>query len=263
MNKIITLATSVAAGVLLAGCYSTTGPGRVLDGEWRGQIAPGNHIEIKGVIGNVRASYTAGNQVVVTWTKRGRDDDPTLVDVVAVEQGSGVTVCAVYPDVPGRAPNACGPGAEGHMATDNNDVEVTFTVVVPVGVEFVGQTVTGNVDANDVRSNVVATTVTGNVHITTSGYAAATTVTGNVDVSIGLPDWPHDLDFTAVTGNVSVEVPSNTNADVRLTTVSGNITTDFALAAPAPGHRDGPIGSGGRLLTLTTVSGNIALRRGA
>ena len=41
MNKPIILATSVAAGVLLAGCFSTTDPGRVLDGEWRGQIARG------------------------------------------------------------------------------------------------------------------------------------------------------------------------------------------------------------------------------
>ena len=60
---------------------------------------------------------------------------------------------------------------------------------------------------------------------------------------------------------MTVAVPSNTNAHAVLTTVSGVVSMDFALGGTARA-RAGDIGLGGNDLRLTTVSGNVRLRKG-
>ncbi len=263
MGRTHALAATALATAGLLGCGDSTGPGTVVIGdEWRGQVASGDRIEIKGVVGSIGATAASGNEVVVSWTKRGVENDPAEVQIEVVEHTDGVTICAVYPDVPGNAANECLPGQQGNMSVQNNDVEVTFTVRVPAGVEFVGRTVTGDVEALDLASNALGFTVTGNIDITTTGLAEATTVTGSITASIGLAEWDRDLEFTTVTGSVTVEVPANTNAEVRLSSVSGSITSDFPLSEVSTGNVQGTIGSGGRMLTLSSVTGNVALRRG-
>lgn len=263
MRKALALTGIAVVAALLSGCGDSTGPDTIDDGEWRGVVTPGNMIEIKGVNGDISASAVSGTEVVVSWTKSANDSDPSEVSVQVLVHDDGVTICAVYPDVPGQPANECGPGLAGQMSTRDNDVEVNFTLGVPAGVEFVGRSVTGSVSATDLTDNVFGFTVTGDVNITTAGLAEAMTVTGSVNAVIGLTDWDRDLDFTTVTGNVTVRVRANTNAEVRASTVSGSITSDFPLMGTTPGTQQGTIGSGGPRLTLTTVTGNITLRRGS
>ena len=245
MGRAHALAATALATAGLLGCGDSTGPGTVVIGdEWRGQVASGDRIEIKGVIGSIGATAASGDEVVVSWTKLGVENDPAEVQIEVVEHADGVTICAVYPDVPGKAANECLPGDQGNMSVQNNDVEVTFTVRVPAGVDFVGRTVTGSVD------------------ITTTGLAEASTLIGSITASIGLAEWDRDLGFTTLTGNVTVEVSANTNAEVRLSSFSGSITSDFPLSV-STGNMQGTIGSGGRMLTLSTFTGNVALRRGS
>jgi hypothetical protein len=251
----------IAAAAVAIGCADSTGPGNV-DFEWSGRVDQGDAIEIKGVNGTVRAVYESGNDVMVTAVKDWVLDDPDGVDIVIVPHGGGVTICAVYPDVTSQPPNECLPGTAGHLGTQNNDVEVDFTVRVPAGVDFIGTTVNGTVRAEELQSDVVATTTNGDAALMTSQLASATVVNGTIDVAIGLGTWDRDLTFTAVNGNVTVEVPATTNAEVSLTTATGSIASDFSLTQTAPGDWQGVIGSGGRGLTLTTVNGNITLERG-
>lgn len=262
MRRAFALTGLAFGAAFLTGCGDSTGPVTIADGEWRGVVTPGNVIEIKGINGDISASAVAGTEVVVSWTKSAEDSDPAEVSVQVIVHDDGVTICALYPDVPGQPPNECAAGSAGRMNTRDNDVEVDFTVSVPAGVEFVGRNVTGSILATDLTDNAFGFTVTGNVNITTEGLAEAATVTGSVNAVIGLADWGRDLDFTTVTGKVTVQVPANTNADVRASTLFGSITSDFALTEITPGNRQGTVGSGGPRLTLTTVTGSITLRRG-
>ncbi len=231
---------------------------------WSGAIAEGDRIEIKGVIGDVRALAAAGSTTEVSATKSGRTSDPSQVTFAVVEHAGGVTICAVYPTPPGEPPNQCLPGDEGQSNVRDNDVEVDFTVMLPAGVVFVGRTVNGAVAATNVASDVFASTVNGGVSVSTSRHAEATTVNGAVNVSIGVADWDRDLELTSVNGSVTIEVPSDTNARVRASTVNGIVRSDFPLATTLLGNAaEGTIGSGGRLLTLSTVNGDINLNRGA
>lgn len=229
---------------------------------WSGTIQPGDEIEIKGISGDIQFTGDAGTQVVVSATKTARVSDVASVTIEVVPHAGGVTICAVYPDVPGQAPNVCAPDDQGHLSAEDNDVTVSFTVRVPAGVIAVGKTVSGNVRGNQLAGDVFAITVSGNVDLATTGIASGVTTSGSVTASLGASNWGRDLSFATVSGNVSVTVPAATNALVVATVVTGVITSDFPLTEVSPGRREGTLGNGGPTLALSTVSGNVTLLRG-
>ncbi len=242
----------------------TTGQVRV-SWDWRGQIPSGQHIEIKGIRGDVRAISTSGSDVVVTAAKIGQPSDVAEVSIDVVTHASGVTICAVYPSIPGRPVNTCEPGDAGNMSvrdTAGGSVRVEFTVEVPEGVVFIGRTLAGDVVASGLRGDVFARSMTGDIHVSTTQLASARTLWGSVVATVGLADWGRDLEFSTMTGDVRLTVPAATNAVVHATTQSGAITSDFPLSQVVPGHMQGTLGSGGPALTLSTLAGNVALRRG-
>ncbi len=187
-------------------------PAAAQDFEWRGRIARGDEIEIKGINGSVFAEFTSENEVEVTAEKRGRRYDPDDVEIEVVEGPDGVTICAVYPSRRGR-PNECEPGSRGRMNVRNNDTRVTFIVRVPAGVRFVGRTVNGDIEAIDLQSEVEAYTVNGDIEVSTTEHATATTVNGSIGASIGA-DWNGAVEFETVNGSIVLDLPANIDADL-------------------------------------------------
>lgn len=264
------IAIAVAAGSLACSDYPTEIRSDVCDDfndpprpecEWRGQIAAGGRIEVLGINGDIAASLVEGDEVIVSWVKRGIHHDPSEVTIEVVTHDEGVTICAVYPSPPGELSNECRPGG-GRNSVRDNDVEVTFRVGVPRGVAFYGRIVTGDIEAYALESDAFVSTVTGDVSVSTSGLAIAASVTGSVFASIGLTDWDRDLTFCTVTGSVTVDIPSGTNADVYATAVTGSVYSEFPLSKDWAGVWRGTLGSGGRKLTVAAVTGSVSLRRG-
>jgi len=234
------------------------------DFSWHKQMAPGQTLEIKGVNGDVRAVYATGDEASVTATKHARRSDPESVEIKVVEHEGGVTICAVYPSPHNREPNECVPGEHGRNNTEDNDVSVTFTVHVPKGVNYVARTVNGDVGAADLRSDVTALTVNGGIRISTSGHAEATTVNGSIDAVMGDANWDDDVAFTTVNGGITLSLPGEINAQLRASTVNGDIDTDFPVTVQGrfgPRRISGTLGRGGHELSLTTVNGSITLRK--
>ncbi len=241
---------------------AAAGPAAAQDFRWSGRLAQGRTLEIRGVNGDVDVTLASGPDVEVTATKKGRDDDPATVKVEAIEHADGVTICAVYPDRRGR--NRCAPGDEYRMNTEDNDVEVRFTVRLPAGVKLDAQSVNGGIEAEGLRSDVVAATVNGGITVSTTGLARGETVNGGVKVSLGRADWTGNWEFETVNGSIEVTLPANANLRVEAETVNGDITTDFPLTVQGrfgPRSINGTIGSGGRDLELSTVNGSIRLRK--
>jgi hypothetical protein len=145
----------------------STGP-IVIDFDWSGVVDQGDVIEIKGINGDINASITTGNEVVVTVQKEGDRSDPATVDIEVVIHTGGVTICAVYPDVPGQPPNECAPADQSPLNNQDNDLEVTFTVAVPAGVEFVGETIDGSVTGTNLQSDAFAFAVNGDGVVSTT-----------------------------------------------------------------------------------------------
>jgi DUF4097 and DUF4098 domain-containing protein YvlB len=235
------------------------------DFEWSGRLAAGQAIEVKGINGDIEALPASGNQVEVTAVKkeghRGYADEVTFE---VLEHDGGVTICAMYPNEPGKRENECREGGHGRMNVHDNDTEVRFTVSVPAGVDFVGRTVNGSIDTGPLDGNVRAYTVNGGIEIAASGFAQANTVNGSIRASVGRADWSGDLDFQTVNGSITVELPADLNARVEASTVNGDMHTDFPLTIQGrwgPRSLKGTIGEGGRTLHLSTVNGGISLRR--
>lgn len=235
------------------------------DFAWEGRVAAGRAVEIKGINGDVTASPAAGDRVQVTGVKRARRSDPAEVQIQVVEHAGGVTICAVYPTPAGRSPNECQPGEGGRMSSENNDVSVSFTVRVPAGVGFVGRSVNGAIEASGISGDVEAYTVNGGVRVSAGGTVQAETVNGSINASLGQADGTEALTFKTVNGSIAVDLPASASAEVRASTVNGEITSDFDFHGPTRVSRrklSGTIGSGGRPLALDTVNGSIRIRQG-
>lgn len=254
--------TTFLALALVAG---TAAPAAAQDFSWKGTLAAGKTLEIRGVIGGIHATASSGDQIEVTATKHGRRSDPADVKIQVVPWEGGVTICAVYP-TPRRArrDNECAPRGRGSMSTDNNDVSVEFTVKVPAKVNFTGSTVNGAVSADGLGGDADLSTVNGDVSVDAAGTVEASSVNGSIDATSGTNTWDGTLKFSTVNGGITLRVPDGLNADLRASTVNGRITTDFPVTVTgsmSPRSLKGRIGTGGRDLDMETVNGSIEIRK--
>ena len=241
MSMILRALTTVLA---VAGIASATAISHVTTHDlfsWTGHVAPGQAIEIKGINGHIRAEASSGPDVEVTAEKSGRRNDPADVQIAIVDNGDGVTICAVYP----RRGEECRPGKTGPTHTGGNDVKVDFTVRVPRGVRFIGRTVTGDVEAVDLDADIEAHAVNGSIHAVLCGAALESVRT-----------------FSTVNGSIQVELPPDINADVAAHTVNGHISSELPITVHGPFMNrclKGTLGSGGPELKMTTVNGSITV----
>ena len=246
-------------------CLTALAGAAAQDFNWHGRIAAGKRLEVKGVNGDVRAVLTSGGETVVNARKHARRSDPDDVEIKVVESDDGITICAVYPTPPrARKENTCEPGESWHSNTENNDVVVDFDVQVAPGVAFNGQTVNGEMSAEGLKADVKASTVNGSVRVTTTGLAEASTVNGSVYVEMGRADWSNELEFSTVNGGITLILPGKLDTEIRATTVNGDIEADWPLMVTgrfSQRRLRGTIGAGGRSLSLSTVNGEIRLKK--
>ena len=239
------------------------GQGATEEFRWSGALAPGATLEVKAVNGAVHAEPARGGQAEVVALKRARRGDPSEVQIEVVEHEGGITICAVHPDDGSDRPNVCLPGDAGHLGARRSNVSVEFTVRVPDGIDFVGRTVNGAISAEDLDRNVDIRTVNGSARFSTAGYGVARTVNGSITGRLGSADWDGELEFESVNGSITLSFADALNADVEMRTVNGSLDTDFPLTAQGRINRRrlrGTIGTGGRILTLSTVNGSVRLR---
>jgi hypothetical protein len=249
-------------GLVAASRAQSTQPFR-----WEGRLPAGSVLEIKGVNGQIHAGPAAGSGVTVVADRHANRHNPADVTIEVVEHEGGVTICAVYPSPDGS--NECRPGSSGRINARDNDVRVDFTVQVPAGVHFVGRTVNGDVEIDEVPGNAEAYAVNGSVRLASRGFAQAETVNGSITASLGRADWAHAREFRTVNGSIALKLPADVSAAFRADTVNGSITSDFPVTVSgrvSPKRLRGTIGStepepASRELVLHTVNGDIQLRR--
>ncbi len=237
--------------------------------EWSGQIRSGDILEVKGITGSVRAEVASGGAASVVAEKHGRRSDLEDVEIRVIEERDGITICAVYfPRV--RGDDTCdndGWDRDRHDRWDDDiDVDVDFVVQVPRGVEFHGAMVTGDVDVVDLDSDVEASSVTGDVTVSTTGHVRASSVSGSLDLQ--MESLERRNSFSTVSGDITLRLPAGTDADIEFESLSGDLDSDFDLDLTGSqrgrwmgSNIEATIGDGGPLLRLKTVSGSARLRR--
>ncbi|HWP44125.1 MAG TPA: DUF4097 family beta strand repeat-containing protein [Blastocatellia bacterium] len=213
------------------------------------RISQDAHVRVGTVSGDVNVTGYDGDAIIVTGYKEGRDAD--LVEIEDRSSGDSV-------DVRVRYPKNC-----------NCDASVRFEVQVPrlTRYNFDGfSSVSGSVDVRSVTGRLRASSVSGNVRVEdVSGVVSASSVSGNVEVDINRLEGPEDMKFTSVSGNVNVRIPSNLDASIEMSTLSGALSTDFPIevreAKHGPGRSArGRVGDGSRRLKMSSVSGSLSLK---
>ena len=227
--------------------------------DWSGAVESGGRLEVRGVNGSIVASSVAGRTTNVTAQLRGNGDDASTVDVEVVEHAGGVIICAIYPDVAGEPPNSCDP-AEAHISGSSR-VSVDFVVEVPSDVLYNAVTVNGDLTAMGLERPATLVAVNGSIDASTTSLLTAVTVNGSVDATLDGLELTDPWSLTTVNGSIAARLPGTIDASVTGAIVNGTMSSDFPLTETAPGRWSGTIGTGGPLITLTTVNGNLSLVR--
>jgi hypothetical protein len=230
---------------------------------WSGRVPAGHWIRVRNLSGDIDVTASSGDRVEVIAMKRWRRSDPQSVRFEVRKFGANdedVVICAVWND----RTDCDEHGYESHNVR-NNDVSVQFRVAVPRGVKVGVSTVNGAIGVEGATSEVEASTVNGEVEATSSGGPVnASTVNGGVTARMGRFDNDEDLNFSTVNGTVAVEFTGDLDADVELSTVNGRFQTDYPVTINGrldPRHLRARLGKGGRRIRLSTVNGNVELRR--
>src|SRR5262249_62245616 len=146
------------------------------------------------------------------------------------------------------------------ISSTSGDVEVTG-----VSGDLRAKSTSGNVTVRGVAGAVNARSTSGNVHVgEINGTVSGKSTSGNVEVEIVQLGGAGDMEFASTSGDVRVKLPGNLDADVRMSTLSGGLKTDFPLTIEeserGPGRRaTGRVGTGSRSLRLSSTSGSVSL----
>jgi len=179
--------------------------------------------------------------------------DEATIEVTATEEN--IRIKTEYPDETFR----------GNRQRLDNPATVDYALTVPrkAILESI-ELINGRIDIDSVEGNVKASSINGSV--TARGLLGETklsTINGPLEVTFTQLDEAKPISLNSVNGNVTLIIPSNSNAMIRASTVHGGISNDFGIQVKHGeyvGHNlDGQIGSGGPKIKLENVNGAIRI----
>jgi Putative adhesin len=233
------------------------------DFHWDKTLAAGGEVHVSNINGNVKITPSATGHVVVNGFKHGRDSD--RIKAVVEESSHGIEVCVVYDEPDARCDDE---GDHWHgRGHDWNRASIDLDVAIPADLVVSAGSVSGDVSIDGAHGDVRASTVSGELrleHLHASSVHASS-VSGTLDVRVDELLGRGDFTFHSVSGDVLLEVPKAFGADLSLTTVSGNIDSDFPITLGGLNRMsrrrvEARIGDGGRRLDVSTVSGDLRIR---
>ena len=235
---------------------------------WTGRVADGAWVNVRNLNGSIRVQPGTGSDVEVRATKSWRRGNPESVRIRVTRYGPGdrdVLVCALWGENSTcTEDNLRTRGEPRSRGNDNNDTSVDFVIIVPRATNVQAASVNGSVAVTGTTGRIKANSVNGNVRAeSTGGPVEANAVNGNVTARMGAMG-SDDLAYASVNGNVLVEFTGALDAEIEMSTVNGGFETNVPLTLHGrinPRHIRATIGRGGRSIKLSTVNGNVELRR--
>jgi len=214
-------------------------------------------IEIDNLNGAVHISSWDRNEVQVDAIKSARNQK--RLDEAQIEIDSNADSLSIRTRYPGHDHTFWSDGRYDNPAT----VEYTLTVPREARLDEI-KLVNGELDLHNLTGEVRASCVNGRIDAEKlSGRSDLRTVNGELVARVDqMP--ASELKFSSVNGEVRVTLPSDANASIKASTISGGISNDFGLEVSR--HRyvgrslHGELGSGGALVDLSTVNGAIEIR---
>ncbi|MEJ7615816.1 MAG: DUF4097 family beta strand repeat-containing protein [Pyrinomonadaceae bacterium] len=233
------------------------------------QVGPDGTLSVKNASGNITITGSDGSAIIVNAYKEGRDRD--RVEIEDLSSGNNVDVRAKYPE---RCSNDCNASVRFDVQVPRQtriNIDKVSTASGDIKVNAVQgrvhlSTASGDVQVRDVVGSVNASSASGDVEVfNVSGAVSAQTASGDVRVEIARLEGSESMKFSTASGDVHVRMPSNLEADVEMSTVSGKVETDFPIEVKeqryGPGsNARGRIGNASRSLRMSSASGNVSLK---
>jgi hypothetical protein len=264
-RSILTVIAALTAG----GTLPSQAPAQAREREaftWSGAIPQGRWIVVRNMNGTVEVQRGTSDKVEVTATRHTRRGNADYVRFEVQKFGPSdqdVLICALWGE--NATCDEHGYRKRSDREHRNNEVWVEFLVRLPAGVKVGAHSVNGEVRVEGASAEVEAESVNGSVVVSTMGGPVnASTVNGSVRASMGRFDLNSDLRFSSVNGTVIAEFANDINAEIDLSTVNGRFLTDFPVTISGridPKRLRATLGRGGPRIRLSTVNGNVELRK--
>lgn len=254
-----------AAALIAAPLVAFAQAGGRTDFHYEKSLAAGSQVSIHNVNGDIKVTPSTNGRVEVIGRKFGDARDQDYIKAVVHESSRGIDICVVNDD----SDSYCDDDGV-RMHSHNRDWDrggMNLEVAVPANLTVSAGTVSGNVDVTGAHGDVDVRSVSGDVRLDHLHATAirATSVSGDVDVTADELTGRGDLTFRSVSGDVTLNVPKDFAADLSMTTVSGDINSDFPITLGGNNRMSrrrlqARIGAGGRRLDVSTVSGDLRIR---
>jgi hypothetical protein len=207
----------------------------------------------------------SGNEIIITSTS-GRFDAPDRAKGLKPVYGGGTdnTGIALTMERNGnkisfRCLLPITKGADYHVKVPDN-----FMLRIHRGCERGGETSIQNVK-NEIDFDGCHQVSLKNV----TGPLVISTISGGVDVVFGEISKDKPISIASISGEVDVTLPAKAAIDLEMSTINGNMYSDFDLAADNKNMKKvggnnirTQLNGGGTGLKLSVISGNIYLRKG-
>jgi hypothetical protein len=226
----------------------------------------GETLAIGNIDGAVTVTRASGNNAVVLVTKRVIRGNGDLVKAILEEEGSGrIKVCTVYLREAGQDRNTCRGDNDSNYGRrrDPLEVEMTYEVQLPSGVQLDVGTVDGDVMVSGLSARSSLSTVDGNIRVEGRAPERVSTVDGDIEI-LAAGELPAELRYSTVDGGVLLTLPGDAGFEVNATTVDGGLESDFPITVQGrwgPRSLRGRVGDGRTSIRISTVDGAVAIRR--
>ncbi len=208
-------------------------------------------VTVENVNGYVHITGWDRNEVKVDAVKHA--DDSRYLDEARIDVNAGSDSIEIRTKYPQDHNNH-------HGAT------VEYTITVPRGAHLrTASTVNGDVSVEGVSGGIRATTVNGDVRVK-DAVAELKAESVNGDLKATVAKLTNNVKLSCVNGELELTLPSDADATVSASTVHGDITNQFGINVDhsrwGPGSSmKADIGNGTNHVSLSTVNGEISLRR--
>lgn len=215
-------------------------------------ISANGRVELANINGDVHISSWDRNDVKVDAVKYA--DSKERLDEAKIEIESGNDYVSIETKYPHKEQS-------WNWGSHNNPATVEYTLTVPRSVRLDEiKLINGALDVGGVNGEVRASCINGRLEAhDLAGRAKLSTINGHLEANFAKLAG-QSVDLNSVNGSLDLTIPSDSNAEVEASTVSGGINNDFGLHVNRHmvGHdMRGELGSGGTRIHLSNVNGRI------
>jgi DUF4097 and DUF4098 domain-containing protein YvlB len=223
-------------------------------------LAADGRVSLENLNGSVHIGVWDRNEVEVYATKRAYRRErlaEATIDIMATADTIRIRT---------RYPERNQTFTDDERGRQNNPAVVDYKLTVPRKARLqTVELINGSLDVAGVEGDVSASSVNGALSAEgLMGEAKLSTVNGKLEARFTSLDATKPISLGSVNGSVVLVIPSDANAELRASTVHGEINNDFGLSVEHGeyvGHElYGQLGTGGPRIKLGNVNGAISIK---